>query len=672
MKRILAAVLLFLPALLAADSPITPKDFIKFTYPGDIAVAPDGNRVAYTVRHADLEKSEWQTHLWLYDVSQANRRQLTFSGADNYSPAWSPDGNWLTFLSERDPYREPDDRVSESTQLWVLPIDGGEARQWTVSRTSIRDYQWLPGGNEIIFLADSPKPDSIFDRRERLEDRGMDEIVRDSVRTKKTFYLLNVHSGESREIGTIDPGVREFDIGPDGRWIVYETNYTGEYNDAQHYDLWTLNIAGGDTTQLTDFPGPETDPRFSPDGEYIAYLNQTTPDIEFAQTDLARCRFRPGRAAADTSTLTLDYDLAVTDYLWIDQDRLALEIADSTETPIVELRPNRKTNRYLRLTPEVGNVSDVEFQPGTQESLFYRWEDATHLPEIARYHDGNHSILTDYSSQLDTFVTGTIRKYTWTSTDGQEIEGLLFLPPDFEENKQYPLILTVHGGPYSRFRQEFAQYYLPQMYTGDGYIVFAPNPRGSSGYSDAFGKAIWHEVGGHMGGIDYRDIMAGVDALIRDGYVDSARMGVTGGSYGGYLTNWIISQNNRFEAAVSMYGIFSLFTDWSNSWQPAWEKMYLGLYYWEQPITEQHPYVKYSPAFHVKNIRTPTLIMHGTNDKYTNLSNSQEMYQALKTLEREVKFVVYPGEGHGLSGEPSHRLDVLRRAKHWFDEHLRK
>ncbi|HKJ68746.1 MAG TPA: prolyl oligopeptidase family serine peptidase, partial [bacterium] len=300
----------------------------------------------------------------------------------------------------------------------------------------------------------------------------------------------------------------------------------------------------------------------------------------------------------------------------------------------------------------------------------YLWEDAGHLPEIAVNREGRQTLLTNNSRQLEEYQTGSAQLYRWESVDGAEIEGVLFLPPGFEESSKYPMILTVHGGPYGRFRREFLQYYFSQQYTADGYIVFAPNPRGSSGYTDAFGKAIWHEKGGHMGGIDYQDIMAGVDALIRDGYVDSTRMGVTGGSYGGYLTNWIISRTDRFAAAVSMYGIFSLFTDWSNSWQPAWEKMYLGIYYWEQPINREHPYVQYSPAFYVENIRTPVLIMHGTDDKYTNLSNSQEMHQALKTLGREVKFVVYPREGHGLSDEPNHRRDVLLRAKRWFDQYL--
>lgn len=671
MRRVSMWLLLFMvfPSLLAAQQHIQVKDFLHWHYPREIAVSPDGEQIAYTVRTADLKNSEWGSDLWLYQAANDTDRQLTFQGESEH-PAWPPDGAWITFLSDRKYRRGTEGNISNDTQIWALPIAGGEAQQWTTSLTSIDEYRWAPDSRSIVYLADQPQPASIRAQEARLKKLKLDETVKDSLRVNKVLYALDISTKEARVIAVLDPGVRSFDISHDGQWIVYETNYTGDYNDEQKYDLWTVNTATGRTVQLTDFPGPETDPRFSPDGSWIAYINQTTPDIEFAETDLARCRFVPGQAARDIMTLTRDYDRSVVAYRWLGDADLALQIADGTETPVVDFRPDRTSKRYRRITPDVGNASQLALPAGQSGAIFYRWEDAEHLPELAVNRKGRQQILTDYSRVLAKYQTGVIRKYRWNSVDGQTIEGLLFLPPGFDSRKQYPFILTVHGGPYGRFRQTYLQYYLPQIYTADGYVVFAPNPRGSSGYDDAFGKAIWYKVGGHMGGIDYQDIMAGVDALIQDGMVDSTRMGVTGGSYGGYMTNWIISQTNRFRAAVSMYGIFSLFTDWSNSWQPAWEKMYLGIYYWERPITEDHPYVQYSPAFHVKQIHTPVLIMHGTEDKYTNLANSQEMYQALHTLGRDVKFVIYPREGHGLSGEPNHRRDVIHRAKRWFDEHL--
>ncbi len=198
-------------------------------------------------------------------------------------------------------------------------------------------------------------------------------------------------------------------------------------------------------------------------------------------------------------------------------------------------------------------------------------------------------------------------------------------------------------------------------------MVFAPNPRGSSGYTDVFSQANRYDLGGG----DYQDIMAGVDVLIKQGLADSTRMAVMGGSYGGYLTNWVISQNNRFKAAVSLYGIYSFLTDWSNSWQPAFEKMYFGYYYWEKPLDMTNLYISRSPAAYTKNIKTPTLILQGEKDVYTDISNSREMYQALRAAGTPVEFVVYPREGHGIRNEPNHYLDVLERTVSWVKKYTK-
>ncbi len=248
-----------------------------------------------------------------------------------------------------------------------------------------------------------------------------------------------------------------------------------------------------------------------------------------------------------------------------------------------------------------------------------------------------------------------------------EIEVLTVLPINFDSTKIYPLILCIHGGPYSAFKQTLIQSYPMQAYANDGYIVLAPNVRGSSGYSDEFGQSNQFDLGGG----DYLDAMSSVDFMISKGIVDTTKMGVTGGSYGGFLTNWIISQTNRFSAAVSMYGIFSFFTDFSNSWQPIFEKMYFGYYYWERPIDWNNLFISRSPAFFVESIKTPVLILQGDQDVYTNIANSQEMYQALKALGRDVQYVVYPREGHGIRNEPQHYLNMLTKGLDWFNKYLK-
>ncbi len=672
MRKIIFGLVLFylVPLALFAQKTIQVEDMMNFVYPRNLKVSPEGNRFVFTVRTADFEKSRWVSRLWYFDSMSKIPQQLTFGEIYISEPEWSPDGKWITFLSgDLDGGENADE--SSTIQLWALPSGPGQARCWTHLENGVEEYHWSKDGSFILLLSTIEESAANKERQEKLARLKFDEAVKDSVRQNKVFWRLDPVTQKTERIAELDPGVDGFAISHNGDWAVYQTNYTGEYNDEQKYDLWVVNMGTGEKQQLTNFPGPETDPKFSPDDQWVAYINQTTPDVEFAETDLARIRFAPTQSTVDTMTLTKDSNRSVIGYEWEpDGKSFLIQIADGMATALQRFAFAGKKNRYHILTSQDGNAEDPVINSKTQD-VFYLWEDPAHLPEISVLKNGKNSILSNFSDQLKQFDYGTQKTFKWKSVDSTEIEGLLFLPPNFDPNKKYPLILTVHGGPYGRFTKSFMQSYYTQIYTSAGYVVLAPNPRGSSGYSDAFSEAIWYKAGGHMGGIDYQDIMAGVDAVVREGYIDEKRMGVIGGSYGGYMTNWIISQNNRFAAAVSEFGIFSLLTDWSNSWQPDWEKMYLGIYYWEKPINMDNPYIKYSPAFYVKNIRTPVLILHGTNDRYTNLANSQEMYQALHTLGRPVKFVVYPREHHGLGREPNHRRDVVHRAKKWFDSYLK-
>jgi acetyl esterase/lipase len=252
------------------------------------------------------------------------------------------------------------------------------------------------------------------------------------------------------------------------------------------------------------------------------------------------------------------------------------------------------------------------------------------------------------------------RSYRWTC-DGGEVEGLLVLPSDAPEGRPSPLVVYVHGGPHSVVQNTLKHGACLQWLARMGYAVLAPNYRGSAGYGAAFSVANRKDLGGG----DYRDILAGVDSLVADGIADPERLAIMGGSYGGYMTNWAISQTDRFRAAVSMFGIFNWITDFSNSEVSNFEPDYFGGYYWEDPTL----YVERSPFRHVQNIRTPVLIMHGESDSNTFISNSREMHQALRALGRTVRFIRYPREEHGFM-EPRHRADMHYRIARWLEAHL--
>ncbi len=659
---------------LLADSPraLTIDDALQLPYPRTFAVSPDGKRFVFTVRVPDFQESRWHTQIWIQDGRGQLPRRLTYWVNSEYAPRWSPDGRWITFLTTR-PYRNNQGRmVTGVRQLWALPADGGEAVRWTDIPEGVENYQWDRKGRFLLCLSPESTPDSVRAWQEQKRRFKFDAVVKDSGTVRKVLWRVTYPDLKIEQVAVLDPGVRAFSISPDGQWMVYETNYTGKYDDEQKYDLWCVQLTTGAVFQLTRFPGPEYQPQFSLDGRWIFYINQTTPDVEFAEWDLVRLPFRPQQMALKADTLTRDLNRSVQTFGLDARGRLFIQVAEGTQTHLYRFDWQKQKKRYSRITPmgtAFTNFFDLQFAANGQ--AFCLAEGPYRLPEIVQIRSGKITAVTHFSDRLKAFTLGRQIVFRYTASDGTPIDALVIFPVNYQANRQYPLILTIHGGPYGRFRHTFRQAYFHQVYANNGFLLLAPNPRGSSGYDDAFGKAIWYRVGGHMGGVDYQDIMAGVDAVIAEGWVDASRMGVIGGSYGGYMTNWIIAHTNRFAAAVSLFGIFSLFTDWSNSWQPSWEKMYLGIYYWEQPITPEHPYVKYSPAFYVQNIQTPVLILHGEKDRYTNLANSQEMYQALKTLQRPVKFVIYPREGHGLGREPNHRRDVVQRTLRWFEKYLR-
>lgn len=421
---------------------------------------------------------------------------------------------------------------------------------------------------------------------------------------KKEIWLIEVETRRSRRLYTGDYGINRLEFSPDGELIAYTTNYSGEYNDEQKYDIWLVSVPDGSVRQLTDLPEPETSPCFSPDGQCIAYISQTVPDIEFAQTDISLIPLKGGEPV----NLTSGFDFPVSSPHWSpDGSSIYFEAMIGTHTHIY--RVSVKNNKIFPVIEGRRCCYQINFSRDGRTMGFLS-EGPSSLPEITVRGKGEEKKITHYSDVLTGYALGTQEVIHWKSQDGLKIEGLLIRPVGYQAGRRYPLILVVHGGPFSRFRDTFRQRYYLQLYAANGYVVLAPNPRGSSGYSDWFGQANRYD----LGGMDYKDIMAGVDYVISLGIADSTRLGVIGGSYGGYMTNWIISHTNRFKAAVSMYGIFNLVTDWSNS---------------------------------------------------------KEMYQALKVLGKPVEFVIYPREGHGISREPNHIVDKMNRILDWFEKYLK-
>ncbi len=629
---------------------------MELKVPGDPDISPDGRRVTFTLSETDWDDNSVVTHIHIQRVNakpgRDEPRQVTRGKSNESLPRFSPDNaRWVAFL--RNPVDSGDqdkdgDEEERRQQVWRLPMDGGEAEPWTEAPEGVAVYSWLPDGAGIAYLAREPRPRPLQTRYERMQEEELDAVVEREEKFRMQIWTIDqdkkptlVHPG--------DYGIGEIAVSPDGKRIAFSTNYTGEPNDYHKVDIWVVEVATGKTTQLTDGPGGKYHPRWSPDGKRIAYLRSLDPELSYSQENV----FTVDAISGGESILaTGDFQHDITGwpgFEWSPEGNFLIQAAVGTSTHLYEWDGHKSTE----IIGGDGHLHVFRISNGSISAVL---SNADQPPEL--YINGK-AITALNAKWRESHLFAKTETIRWKSTDGLEVEGLLTLPP--EGKRPFPTILSIHGGPYGRSVRALSPYTVSQAYAARGYAVFSPNFRGSEGYGDEFGRMNQQDLGGG----DYRDIMSGVDFIIKAGHADPDRLVVTGGSYGGYMTNWVIGHTNRFKAAVSKFGIFSLITDFSNSEAPRWEEEYLGGFYWEH----MDRYLAQSPMSYLSHIHTPVLIMHGEGDPNTFISNSKEMYTALKSLGRTVEYVHYPREGHGFN-EPNHRLDECRRTLAWFDKYV--
>jgi len=488
-------------------------------------------------------------------------------------------------------------------------------------------------------------------------------VAVDEEKFRREIWRVSLDDRHAERLFSGDPGLEDVTPSPDGKWLLYRTNYTGDPDHTSKFDLWLLDIATRKPRQLTRRVGQERSPVWSPDSTRVAFLAPRVADMVIAQEEVFVVPVTFSGEPPEPQRLTKDFVGNIERLTWpAGGDAIYFAAAVRTGNRLFRLRAADGAVRSA--SPDSFFLSDVDCSPdGAACVALAEGPDA--LPDLMLLRLASAVAapvpLTALNSQLKSFALGAQEIVTWKSKDGLAIEGILVKPPDWQPEKKYPLLLDIHGGPHGRRANTLTTGNLPpQLWAARGWLVFQPNFRGSSAYGHDFGIA----SRGDIGGKDYEDILTGVDFLIARGGVDAEHMAVFGVSYGGYMTNWIIGQTARFKAAVSSYGIFNLITDFSNSQFPSWETDYLKQFYWENlPV-----YLERSPFKNVEKITTPVLILHGDDDPNTFISNSKELYQALKALGRTVKFVRFPREGHGFE-EPQHRIEEFRQMAAWLERY---
>ncbi len=615
--------------------------------------SPDGKLAVWTETHPvmDGEKSESNTQIYLAAVDGSRRIQLTRGENSSNAPAFSPDSKWIFFASDR----------SGKRNIYRIPADGGEAEQLTNWNGTMAAFSVSPNGKWIAFAGREPDREEERARREKLDFRVIDENPHNN-----SLWILPVEPNVEgkREVKKIAAGpyhVGQFDWSPDSTRIAYEVRPTPDADDGRKADILEVALETGAIRSIAATPATESEPRYSPDGHYLAFVRtaQGARRIDGSRIvlmNLANLRPRELPATPDESPV-LDAWAPDSSKIYFSEGvhtREALYAMPVDGPPAVVFARTRGT-----FSPQV-----VFNRTGTYAGLAMQSPDEPVEAYVMPVSSMKPVRVSAANLDLPREPLGETRVIRWKSKDGKEIEGLLTLPVNYDKAKKYPLILNIHGGPAGAFNETFigaSGLYPIASFAAHGWAVLRPNPRGSTSYGLPFRSANIDDWGGG----DYQDLMSGVDFVIQMGVADPERLAVMGWSYGGYMTDWVITQTNRFKCASSGAGLSDLISMWGTNDIPSTLDDYFDGPWYEQP----ERYIKMSPLAHVANVTTPTLFLHGEIDPRVPTTQGYEMYHAVKRRGVPAEMVVYPRTQHGPQ-EPKFVLDIMHRNIDWVTKYI--
>ena len=662
---------------------ITAEDLYKFELISGLDLSPDGKHVVYAQQRVDPKTEKKFSNLWIVPSESGEPRQFTYGDQSDSNPKWSPDGSHIAFISNRKDEKQP--------QIYLIPFGGGEAHPLTDFTGQVGSYEWSPNGDQIVCQFRKKDADAI-EREEDEQKKKLGVVSRHYARInyksdgagflpKERWHIWIIDTMEG-EMTQLTEGEFYDEMNPtwtpDGRDIIFTSNRDPDPDlNFDLIDLYRISSDGGKIQKIETPQGMKSFPRCSPDGQWVAYYGREGRGDSWKNTSLW---IVPFDSSAPAKNLIAEYDINVSEGVMNDTNGGAASLTPPTwgaDSQVIYFPVGQHGSSRLymvdhdrgtlaAITPETGAVGLFSLdQAGQKLAYFFSTMSDPGQIWLQDFQSGDQNPLTATNSWLQEVDLGSVEEIWFQGRDDNQLQGWILKPPGFDPTQKYPSILEIHGGPMG----QYGHFFMHEFYllAANGYVVYFSNPRGGKGYGEAHTKEIY----GNWGDADYADLMSWNDLVKSKPYIDRDRMGVTGGSYGGYMTLWIIGHTHRFRAAVAQRVVSNFISMWGSSDMNSRFSTLVGD---APPADDLETAWDHSPAKYLPNATTPTLIIHSEEDHRCPIEQGEQAFVLLKVKAGvDTEMVRFPGEPHGLSrgGRTDRRIVRLKHILRWMDGYLK-